>query len=111
MIKMSKRFGLELFIGASVIAGTILFGAKGSLPFILFLLIGLIEKMKLDEREYQIFYKVGNYSFGAFCVGIVLMDMLNRSYHFITMDTWMQISIGLITAVHGLVGLILFNRE
>lgn len=60
---MNKRFILELTVGIILLVAVLIFGQKGMAVFALLAIHPFIaKKKKLDERESQLFNKIGNYT-------------------------------------------------
>jgi len=63
---MNKRFVLELAVGVILLVAVLMFGEKGMAAFALLAIHPFIAKKKtLDERESQLFNKIGNYTAAA----------------------------------------------
>lgn len=60
---MNKRFILELTVGIILLVAVLIFGQNGFAAFALLAIHPFVaKKKKLDERESQLFNKIGNYT-------------------------------------------------
>ena len=99
-------FSYELFVGLIAFAAILLFGKKGSAALLLMVFLPILYwKRHIDEREYQLFYKVGHYTSIFVFVVMLLFYMLRPSIF----------SPGVLCisyfTIHGLSGLLVFSRE
>ena len=112
---MNFRFIIEFLLGAICFTAVILFGDYGYYSFALWLLLLVThgKKHKLDEREKQLFYKVGNLTFGLTIM--VLWIIFNLSHDTINgnlvVNYWYWLSISGIMFTHGIAGLIIFRTN
>ena len=112
---MTKSFIYEIIVGIIVFIAIIAFGTMGNLAFLLMLLFPLvIKKGKPDEREYQLFYKAGNYSTSFVIIFITIIFLISQyvpsTYALIT-DNWLNFTVASFLLGHGLAGLIVFRSE
>jgi len=100
---MYVRFGYETFVGLIGFISLLIFGEKGMSVMALIAFLPLIHwKKHFDEREYQLFYKAGNYTFVTVYLGMLLIYFLFPSMNFIC-------ALALVSLFfHGLCGLIVF---
>jgi hypothetical protein len=111
---MIARFILELLIGLITFIFILLLGAKGYVFLALLVIIPFymrLRKIRIDEREYLLFYKAGNLSFGLTIISLVLIDYFSYVYVNSNLigDHWMPLSIASILFMHGLAGLLYFK--
>ena len=98
-------FSYELFVGVIAFAAILLFGKRGSAALSLMALLPILYwKRHIDEREYQLFYKVGHYTSIFVFVVMILFYMLRPS---IFSPGTLAISY---FAIHVLSGLLVFSR-
>lgn len=98
-------FSYELFVGVIAFASVLLFGKKGSAALLLMALLPILYwKRHIDEREYQLFYKVGHYTSIFVFVAMILFYMLRPP-----MFSPAALAISYF-AIHGLSGLLVFAR-
>lgn len=106
---MTKTFSYEIIIGAIVIACVSLFGVVGFASISLFAFSFLWSKRNLDEREYQLFYRVGNLTAGLTVVYMTSIYILRTTWPSID-QTWLGLCIGGTYLAHGCSGLFVFSR-
>ena len=111
---MSKRFILEFIVGIILLVSVLLFGQKGMAAFALLAIHPFIKKKKkLDEREIQLFNKIGNFTAGA----TLLMSV--AVYYFSDFvvngwaigENWLFYVLSAFLISHGMSGLIVFNKK
>src|SRR4030042_938153 len=73
---MTWRYGFTGFVGAAVIAATLIFGQVGSALFVLFAFLPVVthftsSKRKPDEREMHLFLKTNNITAGLMILTIL----------------------------------------
>jgi len=112
---MIKRFVFEMSVGTIGIICVLIFGEKGMAALALMALLPLVirytkKKRKYDEREFQLFYRIGNYTMGILIFVIVLIDQLMRSGVNL-ISIWMPLSIGFFFLFHGLIGIIVLSKN
>ena len=113
---MNLRFIFEAVVGAICFVLILFFGSKGESAFALFVILPLlmrIKKIKPDERERQLFYKLGNLTMGFTIITLMLVKYLsdftvNGNY---LNNYWMTLSIAGIILMHGIGGLIIFKIQ
>jgi hypothetical protein len=110
---MTKRFIFELIAGILLLIAVILFGAKGMVALIILAVQPFIGKKKADEREFQLFYKVGNYTAGAVLVACIIIyecsDMVVNGQ--LIGKLWLFLVISAFLIAHGASGLIIFKKN
>jgi hypothetical protein len=98
-------FGYELFVGAIAFGAILLLGNRGLAALSMMALLPILYwKRHIDEREYQLFYKVGHYTSIFVFVAMILFYMLRPS---IFCPGVLCISY---FTIHGLAGLLVFSR-
>ncbi len=114
---MIFRFYFQVITGLICIAGIFVLGDKGVALISLFALLPVIMRIKkfpkLDEREQQLFYKIGNITLGVSILMIVLIhELSNFVINNIRIgDYWMILTILSLVIIQGLVGLIIFKTQ
>ena len=110
---MKKRFAYELLVGIILLSAVILFDVKGLAAGVLFAFQPFIGKKKADERESQLFYKVGNYTAGITLVASVIIYLFSDSTinGFLIEKNWLGLVIAAFLLSHGGSGLILFRKD
>jgi hypothetical protein len=110
---MKKRFAYELGVGIILLAAVLFFGTKGMLAIVLLALQPFIGKKTADERENQLFYRVGNYTAGITLVASVIIfecsDMILNGL--IIGKNWLGMVIASFLIAHGAMGLIIFKTN
>jgi hypothetical protein len=110
---MKTRFAYELFVGIILVIAIIFFGGKGFAVFALLALQPFIGKKKTDERERQLFYRVGNYTAGATLLAATAIyyfsDVLVNGIPF--GKYWLGLVVAAFLVSHGVSGLIIFKRN
>ena len=109
---MTKRFLLELIVGIAGLTAVFLFGDAG-LAVLAFLAIHpFIGKKKADERESQLFNKVGNVTAALTllaAVGIYFAsDIVVNGYQIGA--HWLMLLVFSFLITHGVAGLAIFRR-
>jgi hypothetical protein len=110
---MKKRFYFELFVGILGLAAVLVFGTVGFAIFALFAAYPFIVKSKADEREYQLFYQTGNITVILtllISVGIYFASDFSVNGHRIG-ELWLFLVCFSFLTMHGISGLIIFNRN
>ena len=109
---MNKRFILELSVGLLVLIAVLFFGPKGMALFALLAIHPFVaKKKKLDERESQLFYKIGNYTAGFTLLASVTIFYFSDSLingHTIG-ENWLYFVCSAFLISHGISGLALFR--
>lgn len=102
---LKARFIAELIIGIVTFTVLLLLGDKGFAMFALIALLVIFRKKKMDEREYQLFYKTGHFTaFGVFLAMIFI-------YYFLPSIDWLLALVSIFLFFHGLSGAIIFTLE
>lgn len=109
---MKKRFIYELIVGIIILIAVFLFGAKGIAAIALLAIHPFIDKKKADERESQLFNKVGNYTAGATLLACVIISYFSD---FIVNgqligNNWFGLVLSGFLIAHGASGLIIFRK-
>jgi hypothetical protein len=110
---MKKRFYFELLVGLLGLAAVFVFGTAGFAVFALFAAYPFIVKRKVDEREYQLFYQTGNMTAILtllISVGIYFASDFSVNGNLIG-DLWLFLVCFSFLLMHGISGLIIFNRN
>lgn len=118
---MKTRFTYELIVGIISVVAILCFGKAGNAALALLAIQPFIgggrnpltgrNKQQWDEREYHLFYKVGNYTAGLTLVALTVIYYFGHvsiNDHLIN-DNWLTLSAGSFLFAHGLSGLIIFN--
>jgi len=110
---MNKRFAYELIVGVLLLIAVALFGAKGMVVNVLLIAQPFIGKKKLDEREFQLFYKVGNYTAGATLMACVIIYYFSDSVvnGQLIEKIWLFLVVSALLIAHGASGLIIFKKN
>ena len=109
---MNKRFTYELIVGIIGLIAVYFFGNAGLAALALLVVHPFIGKKKADERESQLFNKVGNIT-GALtllaCVAIYLAsDIIVNGYQI--GEFWLILAGFSFLIAHGGAGLIIFKK-
>lgn len=109
---MNKRFILELTVGIILLVAVLIFGQKGFAAFALLAIHPFIaKKKKLDERESQLFNKIGNYTAAITflaCVIIFYFSDLLINGHAIG-ENWLYYVCSAFLVSHGISGLLIMR--
>ena len=110
---MKTRFAYELFVGIVLMIAIILFGDKGFVALVLLAVQPFIGKKKADERESQLFYRVGNYTAGATLLAAIAVYYFSDSLvNGIPLGKfWLGLVVAAFIMAHGASGLIIFKRN
>ena len=111
---MNKRFILELTVGIILLISVLMFGQKGMAAIALLAIHPFIKnKNKADEREVQLFNKIGNFTAAAtLLAGIVIYYFSDVEVNTWTIgENWLFYLLSAFLISHGVSGLIVFNRE
>lgn len=108
---MIKRFTYELAVGIIMLIAVFLFGTKGLAALALLAAHPFIGRKKADERESQLFNKVGNYTAAATLLACVII------YYFSDAvvngqsleKLWFCVAVSAFIIAHGAAGLIVFK--
>lgn len=109
---MNKRFTYELIIGIICLISVTLFGDVGMVAFALFAVYPFIGKKKADERESQLFNKVGNVTAGLTLIASVVIYLASDivlSGHRIG-EFWLGFVAASFLIAHGASGLIILKK-
>jgi len=106
---MIKRFVFEICLGIVMLIAIILFGHQGMVAFVLMTFLALFSKKKPDEREMQLFYKIGNFTAG---VTIILCVIIYQCSNYIVNgnrvgDLWLLWILSTFFIAHGVTGIII----
>ena len=109
---MEKRFAYELFVGTILLIAVSLFGVIGFAAFALFAAQPFIGKKKADERESQLFNKVGNITAAATLLACVIIHFSSDFVvnGFKIGESWLILAVFSFVLAHGTAGLIIFKR-
>lgn len=110
---MTKRFTYELVVGILLLIAIVLFGTKGLAVMALLAVHPFIGKKKADERELQLFYRIGNITAGATLLACIVV------YYFSDFvingveigKNWLGFVVGFFLLVHGLAGMIVISKN
>jgi len=110
---MTKRFTYELIVGILLLIAILLFGNKGMAVVALYAGSVFLRKEKWDEREFQLFYKIGNITAGATLVACVIIfnlsDVIINGFQI--GNNWLGLVISCFFIAHGATGLIVFTKN
>jgi hypothetical protein len=110
---MNKRFAYELMVGVISLVAVLLFGIKGFAALALLAAHPFIGRKKADERESQLFNKVGNYTAGASLLASVIIYYFSDvvvNGHLIGKN-WLGLVVAAFLMAHGASGLIIFRKN
>lgn len=113
---MIIRFGFEFAVGLICFISVLILGTLGWSTFALFAFFPLVVRKSSpngpDERELELFYKVGNFALILIIAAIILIyfasdisvngNLVGENWHFL--------SISAVLLLHGLSGLLVFLR-
>jgi len=110
---MKTRFFYEMFVGIILLIAVLLFGVKGLAAMALLAAQPFLGKKKADERESQLFNRVGNYTAGATLLACVII------YYFSDLivngemigKNWLGLVVSAFLIAHGFSGLIIFKKN
>ncbi|MEZ7892605.1 MAG: hypothetical protein QMC67_12730 [Candidatus Wallbacteria bacterium] len=110
---MIKQFWYELIVGTITLGAVLKFGSAGASAFALMAFLPLIlRQSKADEREYYLFYKTGNYTMGLFILALVLINQIQfYTDSSLIEKNWLHFSIVSFLMIHGLTGIVIFNKN
>ena len=111
---MNKKFILEFIVGIILLVSVLIFGQKGMAVFALLAIHPFIKKKKkLDEREIQLFNKIGNFTAGAtLLVSVLVYYFSDVVINGLTIgDNWLFYVLSAFLISHGISGLITFNKK
>ena len=109
---MTKRFLLELIVGIIGLIAVLLFGDAGTAVITLLVVHPFIGKKKADERESQLFNKVGNVTaaltllaaIGIYFASDIVVNGYQIGAH------WLMLLVFSFLIVHGASGLVIIRR-
>ena len=110
---MGKRFAYELMVGIVLLVAILLFGEKGMVVLVLLAVQPFIGKKKADERESQLFNKVGNYTAGITLLACVMINYFSD----LTVNgqligkNWLMLVVAAFLIAHGASGIIVFKKD
>ena len=110
---MKQRFFYELIVGMILLAAILLFGVQGLAAMALLAGHPAVGKKKADERESQLFNKVGNYTAGITLLAAIIINFLSDysvNDHLIGKN-WLGLVLASFRIAHGAAGLIILNKE
>jgi len=91
----------------------LLFGNKGMAVLALYAGSLFLRKKKWDEREFQLFYKIGNITAGATLVACIVIfefsDVIINGFQI--GKNWLGLVVSCFLIAHGATGLIVFARD
>jgi hypothetical protein len=108
---MKKRFIFECFVGLMMVIAIYFFGVKGFATMALLAAHPIIGKKESDERESQLFTKVGNYTAGASLAAATLIYYFSDQVvngHLVG-NHWFGLLIASFLMAHGVSGLVVFR--
>lgn len=109
---MKTRFAYELIVGIIALIAIALFGDPGSAALALLAAHPFVGKKKADEREAQLFNKVGNITAGSTiltCLIIYFASDVVINGHQIG-DLWFVLAVTAFIISHGGVGLVICRK-
>lgn len=110
---MKKRFIYELIVGIIMLIAIFLFGVKGLAAMALLAVHPFIGEKNADERESQLFMKVGNYTAGATLFASVIIYYFSdlEVYGQLIGKNWFGLVLTAFIIAHGAAGLIVFKKN
>ena len=114
MNKYTKmRFTAEVIIGILTIIAALLFGEKGMAVLALFALSLFIPRHKPDEREIQLYNKIGNLTAAFTLVAcIAIFRFSDFAINNLPLGkNWLTFVVAFFMLSHGISGLIVFSRK
>lgn len=109
---MKTRFAYELIVGIIVLIAMVIFGGPGSAAMVLLAAHLFVGKKKADEREAQLFNKVGNITAGTTLLACVIIyfasDVVVNGY--LIGDNWLPLAATAFIIAHGGVGLLVLKK-
>lgn len=109
---MKKRLTLELIVGIILLLSVLAFGQKGTAAIAILAIHPFIaKKKKLDERESQLFNKIGNFTAGATLLASVIIyyfsDVVINGQTF--GENWLIYVCSAFLMAHGISGLVIMR--
>jgi Na+/H+-translocating membrane pyrophosphatase len=110
---MKARFIFELIVGLTGVISVLIFGEAGFAALALFAAYVFFKKSKPDEREYQLFYRVGNLTAIFTLLLAVLIFLLSDQVIAgnVIGNLWIYLLVFSFLLTHGLCGLVVFTRS
>ncbi len=109
---MEKRFIYELTVGILMLIAILIFGTAGMAVAALYAGSIFLRRKKWDEREFQLFYKIGNITAGATLVACIIIfqssDVILNGFQI--GKNWLGLVVSCFFIAHGATGLIVFSR-
>ncbi len=108
---MKKRFVFEMIVGIICLISVLLFGEIGMVAFTIFAVHPFIGKTKTDERESQLFNKVGNITAAVTLlasIGVYLGSDFVVNGHPIG-EFWIGLVVSSFLLSHGIAGLVVIK--
>jgi hypothetical protein len=111
---MNRRFILEFIVGVTLLVSVLIFGQKGMVALVLLAIHPFIQKKKKpDEREIQLFNKIGNFTAGATLLASVAVFYFSD---FIVNgqtlgENWLFYVCSSFLISHGTSGFLVFNKK
>lgn len=109
---MKKRFVYELIVGIIMLVSTAIFGYPGMAAMALLAVHPFIGNKKADEREAQLFNKVGNITASITLLACVAIYMASDVvFNGITIeDVWLMLVAASFLIAHGGAGLLVLKK-
>lgn len=110
---MKKRFAYELIVGIILLVSVFKYGQSGMVVMVLIAAQPFIGKKKADERESQLFYKVGNYTAGLTLLACLILFYASDFiwYGQLIEKNWLSFVLSAFIIAHGASGLVIFKRN
>ncbi len=110
---MKKKFIYELTIGILMLIAMLIFGPSGMAVAALYAGSIFLRREKLDERELQLFYKIGNITAGATLLACIVIFQFSDAIlnGFQIGKNWLGLVVSCFFIAHGATGLIVFSRD
>ena len=114
---MVYRFYFQLIVGLAVILAILFFGNEGVISILLFVLLPFLKlftgyKVR-DERELQMFYKIGNYTLLIVIAAVVIINKFSSTElnNNLIGDFWAPLTIASIFFGQGIIGILLYYKD
>jgi hypothetical protein len=110
---MQKRFAYEGLVGIILLIAVILFGTMGFTALVLLAAQPFIGKKKADERESQLFNKVGNYTAGITLLACILIYYFSdvAVHGQVIGKNWLGLVVAVFLIAHGASGLLILKKS
>lgn len=110
---MKKRFIFEICVGLIMLTAIYFFGVKGLAAMALLAAHPFIGKKESDERESQLFYKIGNYTAGATVLAATIIYYFSDKIinGILIGNHWFGLLIVSFLMAHGLSGLFILYKN